>query len=164
MPHIAKRPVVTPMVKEMRGRGENKKERIRPPKRGEKPNHWVAGEEEYVTPEVPLTLTGLAVFLDVDRETLLRYSKKDAFCGTIQAAKAIIHNYAEKSLWEAKIASGIIFNLKNNWHWKDQSEVIDPTRMPTGYEDLTDEQLDAEIEKLNRKITTGAPQKGTSAA
>lgn len=70
----------------------------------------------------PYTVTGLAVALDTDRSTLLRYEKEDEYYDTIKKAKAIIHNYAEESLWKSGIVAGVIFNLKNNWGWRDQSE------------------------------------------
>ena len=72
----------------------------------------------------PLTITGLAVELDTTRETLLDYEVKSRYSDTIQKAKAKIHRYAEESLWRGGgIVSGVIFNLKNNWGWKDTSEL-----------------------------------------
>lgn len=81
----------------------------------------------------PFTVTGLAVFLDTTRETLLDYEgeressseeivKDPAYSYTIKKAKEIIKAYAEESLFSGKQAAGPIFNLKNNWGWKDKSE------------------------------------------
>lgn len=72
----------------------------------------------------PYTLTGLACELDTTRELLIEYGKKDAYADTIKKAKLKIHQYAEESLWRGGgITTGVIFNLKNNWGWKDKSEI-----------------------------------------
>ena len=34
----------------------------------------------------------------------------------------ICHNYAENSLYSGKNVVGAIFNLKNNYNWKDKNE------------------------------------------
>lgn len=70
----------------------------------------------------PYTVTGLAVFLDVDRDTLLNYEAKSEFFGTIKRAKQRCETYAEESLFIGKNVSGAIFNLKNNYGWKDRAE------------------------------------------
>ena len=70
----------------------------------------------------PYTITGLAVELDTSRETLLDYRERDEFSDSITRAKLRFHAYAEKSLWMPKVATGVIFNLKNNYGWKDRSE------------------------------------------
>ncbi len=73
----------------------------------------------------PYTITGLALALDTNRETLLDYGKNkgELFSYTIMRAKEIIHNYAEESLWAPKVTQGVVFNLKNNWDWRDKREV-----------------------------------------
>jgi hypothetical protein len=70
----------------------------------------------------PLTITGLALALDTNRETLLDYQSKDEFSDTVTRAKLRIHNFAEESLWQPKVAQGVIFNLKNNHGWSDRHE------------------------------------------
>jgi hypothetical protein len=80
--------------------------------------------EAYEVNVRPLTITGLAVALDCDRETLLNYEHKEEYFGTIRKAKLIIQNFAEESLWQPKIASGIMFNLKNNYGWVDKQEIV----------------------------------------
>ena len=67
-------------------------------------------------------MSGLALALGVDRKTLLTYSKKDEFLPTIKEAKERVHQDVETRLME-KNATGAIFNLKNNFDWKDKSEV-----------------------------------------
>lgn len=89
----------------------------------EKTNELIEGTIKRFTDQKPYTVTGLAVFLDTSRETLMEYSERPEFVDTIKAAKDKIHSYAEQSLWTARNAAGPIFNLKNNWGWKDKSEV-----------------------------------------
>ena len=73
----------------------------------------------------PYTMTGLALFLDMDRRTLLRYEKdyKDDFCLTITRAKERVQEFVECCLFKKGIAQGVIFNLKNNFGWEDKQEV-----------------------------------------
>ena len=71
----------------------------------------------------PYTVTGLALALDVDRRTLLNYSEKDEFFPTIKKAKLRVENYLEKRLINDSSTTGIIFNLKNNYDWRDKQEI-----------------------------------------
>ena len=71
----------------------------------------------------PYTVTGLALALDVDRRTLLNYSEKDEFFPTIKKAKLRVENYLEKRLINDNSTTGIIFNLKNNYDWRDKQEI-----------------------------------------
>lgn len=70
----------------------------------------------------PYTVTGLAIAIGTTRETLMDYQKKDKFSDTIKRAKEMCHSYAEESLYIGKNPTGAIFNLKNNWGWKDKTE------------------------------------------
>lgn len=112
-------------------------------------NHYEVMNVPTFVPQRPLTITGLAVHLGTTRELLNNYSKTDYFHDTIKKARSIIHNYSEESLWTPMITSGVIFNLKNNWGWKDQTETL-TKQAPTGKEHLSDEALDLEIELKNR--------------
>lgn len=71
----------------------------------------------------PFTITGLASFLGTSRRTLLNYEDKDEFFHTIRAAKDKIEAFAEESLWQPKIATGVMFNLKNNFGWEEKTSV-----------------------------------------
>lgn len=71
----------------------------------------------------PYTITGLALALDMSRQSILRYEEKDEFCDTIKKAKLKVENYLEKRLIKDSSCTGIIFNLKNNYGWKDKQEV-----------------------------------------
>lgn len=70
----------------------------------------------------PYTVTGMAVFLGTNREVLLQYEAKQRFFDTIKRAKERCHAYAEEQLFIGKNPTGAIFNLKNNWGWKDKTE------------------------------------------
>lgn len=83
----------------------------------------------------PYTVTGLCLALNVTRQTLINYENRDRsfinmseeeieeFVDTVKRAKLRIENYAEKQLFSARNPAGIIFNLKNNYGWKDIQEV-----------------------------------------
>lgn len=77
----------------------------------------------------PYTMSGLARRLGMDRRTLLDYKKRDKFLPTIKAARERIHEDVETRLME-KQATGAIFNLKNNFDWKDKSEVDNNIKFP----------------------------------
>ena len=70
----------------------------------------------------PLTVTGLALALDMTRRGLLDYCEKsDEFAHTVKRAKLVVENFIEKRLYEPN-ATGSIFNLKNNFQWVDKTE------------------------------------------
>lgn len=80
----------------------------------------------------PYTITGLCITLDICRDTLSEYAKKEEFSDTIKKAKLRVENYLEKHLITDNGTTGIIFNLKNNFGWKDKQENIN---VNTSYED-----------------------------
>lgn len=72
----------------------------------------------------PYTMSGLAYALDMDRKTLLNYSKDEKFFPTIKKAKDFVEQSLEEKLISTSgVATGIIFNLKNNYDWKDKQEI-----------------------------------------
>ncbi len=92
---------------------------------------WVYDEKKKKSVEVktmvmsdpkPYTVTGLCVFLGCDGDTLLNYEKDYKFFGTIKMAKMKIQAYAESQLFRLGNNGGVIFNLKNNFGWKDKME------------------------------------------
>ena len=73
----------------------------------------------------PYTITGLALYLDMDRKSLLRYEKdyEDEFCHTIKRAKERVQEFVECCLFKRGIAPGVIFNLKNNFGWEEKQNI-----------------------------------------
>lgn len=67
------------------------------------------------------TVTGLGLALDMTRQTLIEYQNEDEFSDTIKKAKQRVENAIEQRLFHNN-ATGSIFNLKNNFNWKDKSE------------------------------------------
>lgn len=80
----------------------------------------------------PYTITGLGLALDMSRQDLINYSNKKQFFDTIKKAKARVEHYLEKRLINDTSTTGIIFNLKNNYGWKDKQENIN---VGVSYED-----------------------------
>lgn len=77
----------------------------------------------------PYTMSGLALALDLDRYTLVRYGDKDLFAPLVKRAKARVEQQLEEDLHRLGNNSGIIFNLKNNYGWRDQVEVTDNDKL-----------------------------------
>ena len=71
----------------------------------------------------PITLSGLAFAIGVDRGTLLSYSHKDEFSRTIQNFKRRVEASLAEGLLTSPRTIGHIFALKNNHGWKDKVEV-----------------------------------------
>lgn len=72
----------------------------------------------------PYTVSGLALALGTCRQTLLNYADKDEFLDTIKEAKAKIESFNEEMLYNKDVpTTGVIFNLKNNYGWKDKQEI-----------------------------------------
>jgi len=71
----------------------------------------------------PYTISGLAYHLNMDRKSLLNYSKDDMFFPTLKSAKEKIQAQLEENALLGKgNATFTIFNLKNNYGWKDTIE------------------------------------------
>jgi hypothetical protein len=69
----------------------------------------------------PYTMSGLARHIGLSRQGLLDYANRDQFLDAIKAARERVHEDVESRLME-KNATGAIFNLKNNFGWKDKTE------------------------------------------
>ena len=100
-----------------------------------------SGKDSYVYKNVekkklikPLTITGLAIALDLTREQLLECEgeiegrekkglseeERRQFANTIKRAKLFCQNFAEEHLFSGKQVAGAIFNLKNNYRWREE--------------------------------------------
>lgn len=72
----------------------------------------------------PYTVTGLCLYLGMDRVTLLDYEADPMFSSAIKRAKQRVENYTEKRALLGKAnPTFAIFSLKNNFGWKDKTEV-----------------------------------------
>lgn len=72
----------------------------------------------------PYTMSGLAYALDMDRRSLLNYSKDEKFFPTIKKAKEKVEQQLEENALMGKANSTFtIFNLKNNYGWRDSFEI-----------------------------------------
>lgn len=102
----------------------------------------------------PYTISGLCVFLDIDRATLLRYEEIDKdFCNTIKRAKQKIENNIEENAMMGILNPTVsIFNLKNNFGWKDKTEqeITGSMDIKTAYNQMTDEELYERLKKYEQ--------------
>lgn len=74
--------------------------------------------------EKPYTMSGLAYYLGVSRQTLVNYSYKDEYFDTIKKARDKVQMQLEENALSNKAnPTFTIFNLKNNFNWKDNVEV-----------------------------------------
>jgi len=73
-----------------------------------------------ITPDKEQIITGLAVYLDTSRETLINYQNRERFYYAINRAKDRIQASYERSL-RNRGNSGDIFALKN-FGWTDKQE------------------------------------------
>lgn len=72
----------------------------------------------------PYTMSGLANALNMSRQSLINYSKDDEFFDTIKKARADVEQQLEENALSGKANSTFtIFNLKNNYGWRDTVEV-----------------------------------------
>lgn len=92
----------------------------RPPKYNT-PEEMQAVIDGYFDTHDKPTVTGLCLALDLpDRQSLLYYQhEKPEFLDTIKRAKMRIAEYIEEGLYRPTQVTGLIFNLKNNFGWKD---------------------------------------------
>lgn len=78
--------------------------------------------KKIVNVPAPYTMSGLARRLNISRETLVQYSHKDKFSDALICAREKVQEDVENRLMETKNEKGAMFNLKNNFGWKDKSE------------------------------------------
>lgn len=78
---------------------------------------WTINDIEDVVP----TVSGLAYTLGMSTEALRNYEEKDDFLATVKRAKQRVEMSLEQRLAGSAV-TGAIFNLKNNFGWKDKTE------------------------------------------
>lgn len=96
-----------------------------------------AGEEERYCP----TMTGLAMALGMERTTLVAYSHRDEFFHTVKDARQRVQDFLERRLTGNGQVTGAIFNLKNNFGWKDQQEISASHSIKREARELSDDEL-----------------------
>lgn len=98
--------------------------------------------------EKPLTMSGLACWLGIDRRTLVNYSKKEEFFPTISTARAIVQaDMEERALNGDSNATMSIFSFKNNFGWNDKQEIESTNTNVNKNIDLSNYSLE-ELKKL----------------
>lgn len=93
------------------------------------------------------TMSGLALHLGMTRQSLCNYANNEQFFDTIKKARLRIETALEGRLWDGAPV-GTIFNLKNNFGWKDQQQ-LDVNR---NYQDMDDEELTQTIKRMERQL------------
>ena len=74
--------------------------------------------------EKPYTISGLACALNMSRQSIINYENSEEFFDTIKKAKQKVEQQLEENALMGKGNSTFtIFNLKNNFEWKDHVEV-----------------------------------------
>lgn len=93
----------------------------------------------------PFTMSGLALWLDIDRHTLINYGKKDEFFSTVKRARAIVEASTEEAYQKGDVnVTAAIFSLKNNFGWVDRQEIKQEVKNIDNFfeEDTEEEQED----------------------
>lgn len=107
------------------------------------------GIDDVITDDVYPAVSGLALCLGMTRQGLIEYSEKDEFSDTVKEAKSRVESFLEQRLFMPQ-PTGVIFNLKNNYGWKDAKDVdlkssdgsMSPNKQAS---DLSDDELAAII-------------------
>ena len=79
-----------------------------------------------VNKQRPYTVSGLCLYLELDRSNLLRYQNREEFCNTITRAKMKIENDVSEGALDGRYDGRVAqFNLKNNFSnaWRDKKEI-----------------------------------------
>ena len=94
---------------------------------------------------LPLTMSGLAVALGMDRRSLVNYSNRDEFFPTLQKARDIVEADMECRLLQGKGSPiGFIFGLKNNFAWVDKQEIDVNSQVSLSVKDDIEDTVDSE--------------------
>ncbi len=104
------------------------------------------------------TMAGLAYALGICRQSLINYSNKDMFMDTIKRARNKVEAALEDNLYGTAV-TGTIFNLKNNFGWKDVKENVN-----TNTNRASSELSDAELEAIASAGSEGIVSKAEGAS
>ena len=100
----------------------------------------------------PYTMSGLAYELKMDRDSLLNYSKDEKFFRTIKRFRDKVQSDVERRRIEGKNCTGAIFNLKNNFGWKDKTEQEINGGLSVGTYKTTAEQARKQADELDNEL------------
>ena len=85
------------------------------------PDELQIAVDDYFATEQKPTIAGLAVHLDMDRQTLYNYRERDEFFDILKRAVNKVEAKYEGRLIYENNPTGVIFALKN-MGWKDKTE------------------------------------------
>jgi len=85
---------------------------------------WNVFNEYCKEKQVPMTIERLASFMGVSRVQLLRWEKRERFGNVISDMKEKVLSQKTERLNDTPHPTGIIFDLKNNHGFNDESKVI----------------------------------------
>ncbi len=71
----------------------------------------------------PPTLSGLCLYLGIDKEELHKLEKNAETRAVIKYATQRLENYLERELFRQKQIQGIMFSLKSNYGWEDAEHI-----------------------------------------
>ena len=81
--------------------------------------------------ERPYTMSGLALHLGIDRNTLINYGKRESFYALVKEAKDRVQASIEENAFAGKYNSTFsIFNLKANYGWNDNPKTEEVKETP----------------------------------
>lgn len=78
----------------------------------------------------PPSLSGLCMYLGIDRATFARYGtfdpenpkESERFCNTVSRARGRVEAYLESRLEDSHAARGVMFNLEHNFGWRQKGQ------------------------------------------
>ena len=93
----------------------------------------------------PVTITGLALALNISREALRDYDEKDAYFEIVKKAKLRVQHEYEKRLIK-RGNTGDVFALKN-FGWSDKAEIEKTLKIQTALVEFEGEDKDFEAQE-----------------
>lgn len=104
----------------------------------------------------PVTITGLAVALDTNRQTLLNYTYKEEFFDTLSRAREVCEDFINTQSLKGDLNPLISkMNLTNNHSWKDEKSIEHSGRIET-----TPEQKEKADKAINEFLGNGNDNPG----
>lgn len=104
------------------------------------------------------SVIGLCLFLNISRDTLIEYEKKEIFVDTIREARRIIVEQKLEMLPTMKNPRGLMFDLSANYGMHEKTEVKSSNTNVNINEDVTElttEERKARIKELMAKNKNG---------